>query len=179
MAVSPCTKDVKHSQTSALHLKERNTITSDLNNEKCVVCKATENHIFVVVLPNSWMRLHFQSRIRFQILLDKKVTIFVHGMICPYMYLCWWTATDDLMLAMCLTPQMSQAFALSTFVQADVTFPGCQVLKYMYLLNIVTFNELTMKWQVVARALMSRMTSAYRTAFDKKRIWITIWRNWT
>ena len=72
------------------------------------------------------------------------------------------------MLAMCLTPQMSQAFALSTFVQADVTFPGCQVLKYMYLLNIVTFNELTMKWQVVARALMSRMTSAYRTAFDKK-----------
>ena len=40
----------------------------------------------------------------------------------------WWTAIDDLMLVMSLTPQMSQAFALLTFVQADVTFPGCPVL---------------------------------------------------
>ena len=72
-------------------------------------------------------------------------------------YLRWWTATDNLMLAVFLTPQMSQTFAVSTFAQADVTFPGCQVLKY--LLNVVTFNELTMKWQVVA---MSRTTtSAY------------------
>ena len=48
--------------------------------------------------------------------------------------------------------------------------PGCQVLKY--LLNVGTFNELTMKWQVVARALMSRMmTSAYRTAFDKTNLY--------
>ena len=81
-------------------------------------------------------------------------------------YLRSWEMTDDMFLAVFLTPQMSQTFSLSVFVEADVTFPGCQVLKY--LLNIVTFNELTLKWQVVARALVSRMTTtAYKAAFRK------------
>ena len=73
------------------------------------------------------------------------------------------------MLAGFLTPQMSQAFALSTFVQADVMFPGCQMLKYLLHVHVVTFNELAMKWQVVARALMPRMTFAFKTALYKNK----------
>ena len=65
-----------------------------------------------------------------------------------------------------MTLQMSQTLSLSTFMQAAVTFPGCYVLKY--LLNIVGFNELTMEWQVVARALMSNVaTASHKIAFQK------------
>lgn len=80
-------------------------------------------------------------------------------------YLRWWTADRDMFIAVFATPQMLHTFSLAAFVEADVTFPGCQVFKY--LLNVVTFNNLTLKWQVVARALLSKMTTAaYQTAFE-------------
>lgn len=54
----------------------------------------------------------------------------------------------------------------ATFVQADVTFPGIQ--GFPYLMNMVAFNFFTMQFQVVARVLMSRVTTtAYKTAISK------------
>jgi hypothetical protein len=54
----------------------------------------------------------------------------------------------------------------ATFVQADVTFPGIQ--GFPYLMNMVAFNFFTMQFQVVARILMSRVTTtAYKTAISK------------
>lgn len=52
------------------------------------------------------------------------------------------------------------------FVEIDVTFPGNKA--FPYLLNMVTFNYGVMKFQVVARILMSELsTAAYKNAIMK------------
>ena len=61
------------------------------------------------------------------------------------------------------TPQMINLFMDPTLVQADVTFPG--IPGFPYLMNMVVF---TMHYQIVARVLMSRVTTtAYKTAISK------------
>lgn len=52
------------------------------------------------------------------------------------------------------------------FVEIDVTFPGNKA--FPYLLNMVTFNYGVMKFQVVARILMSKLsTASYKNAIMK------------
>ena len=43
-------------------------------------------------------------------------------------------------MARFMTAQVAETFSGTDFVQADVTFPGCSV--YKYLLNIVAYNHL-------------------------------------
>eukprot|EP00112_Aurelia_sp_Birch-Aquarium-sp1_P022077 Seg6109.1 transcript_id=Seg6109.1/GoldUCD/mRNA.D3Y31 product="hypothetical protein" protein_id=Seg6109.1/GoldUCD/D3Y31 len=72
---------------------------------------------------------------------------------------------NDIDNALFMSPQMSSVLANSDFICADVTFPD--VAFYKYLLNVAAFNLILMEWQVVARVLMTRMSSkAYTNAFD-------------
>lgn len=64
------------------------------------------------------------------------------------------------------TPQMLELLADAEFVQADLTFPKTRV--FPYLLNMVTYNQQRLEFQVVARVLMSRLTgNAYKKAFQQ------------
>ena len=52
------------------------------------------------------------------------------------------------------------------FIEADVTFPRTK--EFPYLLNMSSFNFETLRYQVVARVLMTHLTvAAYKEAFAK------------
>ena len=73
---------------------------------------------------------------------------------------------DDFKMVILQTPLMAEVLSFAQFVQADVTFPSNSTFKY--LLNIVTFNEESMVFQVVARVMLNRLTAAaYKKAFGE------------
>lgn len=72
----------------------------------------------------------------------------------------------DADFAVLATPHMLSLLKDAQFVEIDVTFPGNKA--FPYLLNMVTFNYHVMKFQVVARILMSKLsTAAYKNAIMK------------
>lgn len=72
----------------------------------------------------------------------------------------------DADFAVLATPHMLSLLKYAQFVEIDVTFPGNKA--FPYLLNMVTFNYHVMKFQVVARILMSKLsTAAYKIAIMK------------
>ncbi len=83
-----------------------------------------------------------------------------------FQYFRYFQFEDTLDLVVFATPQMLLVLAEASFVQADVTYPG--IKSFPYLMNFVTFNELTMQFQVVGRVLMTRVTrEAYKQAFEE------------
>ena len=95
---------------------------------------------------------------------DPEIVTRVQEMTTPYVR--WHSQSQYLTIGIMMTPHMSEILSTAVIVEADVTFPGSQVLRY--LLNIVTFNDLTLRWQTVARALMNKMTKeAYKVALSK------------
>ena len=64
------------------------------------------------------------------------------------------------------TPQMLTVLNEARFIEADVTFPRTK--EFPYLLNMSSFNFETLRYQVVARVLMTHLTvAAYKEAFAK------------
>jgi len=74
--------------------------------------------------------------------------------------------SPDISYQFIMSPFMSKVMATANFVQVDVTYGENSVLPYLF--NATAFDEVSMKWVVIARMRCNKEnTSMYETAFKQ------------
>ena len=74
--------------------------------------------------------------------------------------------SPDISYQFIMSPFMSKVMASADFIQVDVTYGENSVLPYLF--NATAFDEITMKWVIIARMRCNKEnTSMYETAFEQ------------